>query len=72
MVEGKPITFTTKTTCIRIHIELLFTFLKSGGQVWAPEDYCTQVAVLKGHLVATADFNCSPSHISGNMRHIDV
>ena len=64
VIEGKPFTFTTESTRIRIQIELLLIFLKSGGQLWALDVYWTQVGVLIGHSAATADFNWSPSHIS--------
>ena len=64
VVEGKPFTFTTESTLIRIRIELVLIFLKSGGQLWAPDDYWTQVGVLTEHSAATADFNWSPSQIS--------
>ena len=63
MIEGKPFTFTTESTRIRIQIGLLLIFLKSGGQLWALDDYGTQVGVLTGHSAATADFNWSPSHV---------
>ena len=48
VVEGKPFTLTTASTRIRIQIELLLVFLKSGGQLWALHDYWTQVGVLTG------------------------
>ena len=67
VIEGKPFTFTTESTRIRIQIELLLIFLKSGGQLWALDDYWTQVGVLTGHSAATADFIWSPSHISVGM-----
>ena len=72
MIEGKPFTFTTESTRIRIQIELLLIFLKSGGQLWALDDYWTQVCVLTGHSAATADFNWSPSHISVSMMRFIV
>ena len=56
VIEGKPFTFTTESTRIGIQIELLLIFLKSGGQLWALDDYWTQVGVLTGHSAATADF----------------
>ena len=68
VVEGKLFTFTTESTRIRIQIELLLVFLKSGGQLWALDEYWTQVGVLTGHSTATADFNWSPSHISVSMK----
>ena len=67
VIEGKPFNFTTESTRIRIQIELLLIFLKSGGQLWALDDYWTQVGVLTGHSAATGDFNWSPSHISVSM-----
>ena len=39
VLEGKPFTFTSEESCVRIQINLLATFLKSGGQLWALEDY---------------------------------
>ena len=39
-------------------------FLKSGGQLWAWEDYWTQVGIATGHYAAIADFNWSPAHVS--------
>ena len=38
VIEGKPFTFTTESTRIRIQIELLLIFLNSGGQLWALDD----------------------------------
>ena len=67
VIEGKPFTFTTESTRIRIQIELLLIFLKSDGQLWALDDYWTEVGVLTGHSAATADFNWSPSQISVSM-----
>ena len=64
VLEGKPFTFTTEETRVRIQINLLLTFLKSGGQLWALEDYWTQVGIAIGHSAATADFNWSPAHVS--------
>ena len=72
VIEGKPFTFTTESCRIRIQIELLLIFLKSGGQRWALDDYWTQVGVLTGHSAATADFNWSPSHISVSMKGFNV
>ena len=67
VIEGKPFTFTTEPTRIRIEIELLLIFLKSVGKLCSLDDYWTQVGVLTGHSAATADFNWSPSHISVGM-----
>ena len=67
-IEGKFFTFTTESTRIRIQIALLLIFLKSGGQLWVPDVYWTQVGVLTGHSTATADFNWGPSHISVSMK----
>ena len=72
VIKGKPFTFTTESTRIRIQIELLLIFLKSGGQLWALDDYWTQVGVLTGHSAATADFNWSPSHISVSMTNFSI
>ena len=49
VVDGKPFMFTIESTRIRIQIELLPIFLKSGGQLWALDGYWTQVGVLTGH-----------------------
>ena len=64
VLEGKPFTFTTEESRVRIQINLLLTFLKSGGQLWALEYYWTQVGIATGHSAAIADFNWSPAHIS--------
>ena len=72
VIEGKPFTFTTESTRILIQIELLLIFLKSGGQLWALDDYWTQVGVLTGHSAATADFIWSPSHISVSVKGFRV
>ena len=72
VIEGKPFTFTTDSTRIRIQIEVFLLFLKSGGQLWALDHYWTQVGVLTGHSAATTDFNWSPSHISVSMDCFDV
>ena len=64
VLEGKPFTFTTEESRVQIPIILLMTFLKSGGQLWALEDYWTQVGIATGHSAAIADFNWSPAHIS--------
>ncbi len=64
VLEGKPFSFTSEESRLRIQINLLLTFLKSGGQLWALEDYWTQVGVATGHSAAIADFNWSPAHIS--------
>ena len=67
VIERKPSTFTTESSRIRIQIELLLIFFKTGGQLWALNDYWTPVGVLTGHSAATADVNCSRSHISVSM-----
>ena len=72
MIKGKTFIFTIKSTRIRIQIELLMIFLKSGGQLWAVDEYWTQVGVLTGHSAATADFNWSPLHISVSVRCFGV
>ena len=64
VLEGKPFSFTSEESRVRIQINLLLTFLKSGGQLWALEDYWTQVGVATGHSAAIADFIWSPAHIS--------
>ena len=67
VIEGKPFASTAESSRIRIQIELLLIFFKSGGQLWALVDYWTQVGVLIGHSAATAVFNWSPLHISVSM-----
>ena len=64
VLEGKPFAFSTEEFRVQIQINLLMTFLKSGGQLWALKDYWTQVGIATGHSAAMADFNWSPAHIS--------
>ena len=65
VLEGKPFTFTTEEDWIRTQINLLTIFLKSGGQLWALEDYWTQVVgVATGHSASIADFNWSRISVS--------
>ena len=64
VLEGKPFTFTTEEDRIRVQINLLTIFLRSGGQLWSLEDYWTQVGVATGHSASMADFNWSPARIS--------
>ena len=64
VLEGKPFTFTTEEDRILIQIDILTIFLKNGGQLWALEDYSTQVGVATGHSASIADFNWSPARIS--------
>ena len=64
VLEGKPFAFTTQESRVRIQINLLMTFLKSGGKVWALEDYWTQVDIATGHSTAIADFNWNLANIS--------
>ena len=68
IVEGKPFTFTSASSRTLIQIELLLIFLRGGGQLWTLEEYWTQVGVLTGHSVSTADFNWSSSYISVRIR----
>ena len=56
--------FTTEETRIRIRITLLTIFLKSVGQLWALEDYWTQMGVATGLSASIAAFNWSPARIS--------
>ena len=67
VLEGKPFIFTTEESRVRIQINLLMTFLKSGGQLWALEDYWTQMGMATGHSAAVADFNWSPARIFVNI-----
>ena len=64
VLEGKPFTFTTEEDRIRIQINLLTIFLRSGGQLWALEDYWTQFGVATGQSTSIEDFNWSPARIS--------
>ena len=66
VLEGKPFTFTSEESRVRIQNNLLMTFLKSGGQLWALEDHWTQVGIATGHSAAIDDFNWSPAHVSVN------
>ena len=70
VLEGKPFTFTTEEARVRIQVNLLIVFLKSGGQLWALEDYWTQVGFATGHSATTSDFNWSPAHISVSSFHV--
>ena len=64
VLEEKPFTFTTEESRICIQINLLTIFLENGGQLWALEDYWTQVGVATGHSASIASFNWSPARIS--------
>ena len=64
VLEGKPFTFTTEEYRIRIQVNLLTIFLRSAGQLWALEDYWTQVGVAIGQSASIAHFNWSPARIS--------
>ena len=66
VLEGNPFLFTTEEDRIRIQINLLTIFLKSGGQLWALEEYWTQVGVATGLSASIADFNWSPARISAS------
>ena len=67
VIEGKPFTFILTSSQTLIQTELLLIFLRKRGQLWILEEYWTQVGVLTGHLVSTADFNWSASDISVNI-----
>ena len=54
---GKPITFTTENDIVSKQIQLMMTFLKSGGEFWGLEEYWTQVVALTGHSVSVADLS---------------
>ena len=71
LIEAKLFTFTTESTPMRIQVEILLIFLKSGGQLCALDDSWIQVGVLTEHSAATADFNWSPPHISVSMECFD-
>ena len=72
VVDGKLFTFTTEFTRICTQTELLLILMKSGGLLWALDEYWTQVGVPIGHSASTADFNCSPSHISVSVKCFEV
>ena len=63
MFWKRNFTFTTEEAGICIQINLLTICLKCGGQLWALEDYWTQVGVATGHSASIADFNWSPARI---------
>ena len=56
--------FTSVEDRVWIQIELLTTFLKGGGQLWAFEDFWTQVRIFTGKAASTFDFNWSLQHIN--------
>ena len=64
VLEGMPLTFTTEEARIRIQINLLTIFLKTGGKFRALEEYWIQVGVATGHSASIADFKWNPAHIS--------
>ena len=64
VLEWKPFTITTEEARTRVQTNLLTIFLKSGGQLWALEDYWTQVGVATGHSASIANLNWSPARIS--------
>ena len=64
VLEGKPFTFTTEEDRIRIQINFLTIFLRSGGRLWALEDHWTQVGVATGLSASIADFNWSLARVS--------
>ena len=66
VLEGKPFTLTSEEAHVRIQINLLTIFLKSAGQLWALEDYWTQMGVATGNSASIADFDWSPAHIAVN------
>ena len=64
VLEVKPFTSTTEEARIGVRTNLLTFYIKSGGQLWALEEYWTQVGVATGHPASIADFNWSPARIS--------
>ena len=64
VLEGKRFTFKTEESRVRLQNNFLVTFLKSGGQLRALEDYWTQLSIATGHSVSIADVIWSPAHIS--------
>ena len=67
VIVGKPFTFTSSSSRTLIQVELLLIFPRGGGQLWTLEEYWTQVGVLTGHSVSTADFNWSASFIPASI-----
>ena len=63
VLAGKPFTFTTEESRVRIQMNLLMKFFKSGGQLWPMEDYWTPVGLATGISASIADFNGSPARI---------
>ena len=64
VLEGKYFTFKNEESHVRIQINLLMTFLKSGRQLWPLEDFWTKVRIATGHSAPISDFNWNPAHIS--------
>ena len=66
-MEGRLFNSTTETTeeaRIRMQMNVLIKFSKTGGTLWALEDHWTQLGVATGHSASFVVFNWSPSHIS--------
>ena len=59
VLEGRPFMFTRVVDWVRIQLHVLTTLLRGGGQLWALEDFWTQVGNLSGNSAATCDFNWS-------------
>ena len=72
VLEGKPFMFTSEESRVRVQIFSFITFLKSGGQLWALENYRAQVEVATGHSASIADFACGPAHISVSVIGFDL
>ena len=64
IIDGKPFTFTSKSSRVLKQIELLLIFLKRSAQLWTLEEYWTQVGLFTGNSASTADFTWSAIHIS--------
>ena len=64
MLEGRPFAFTTEESRVQIHINMLMTFLKIRGQLWAFEGFRTQMGIATVPSASIADINRSPAHIS--------
>ena len=57
----------TEESRVQIQINLLKTFLKSGGQLCLLEEYWTQMGIAISHFASIVDFIWNPAHISGSV-----
>ena len=64
VLEGKSFVLTGAEVRIRIQLQLLTTFSKSGGHLRVLEDFRTHVGFSTDNAASTSDFNWSRKHIS--------